>query len=133
MGLIVGFMAGVGVRVTWLGGILNKEERDRIIGLTLILIGLSAVAQNVLFQKHQRAVANCQTTYNSSFQVTLRERSKIADEDRSNLVTLITTVTNSKSRDVSRKALEDYISINARLDAERKTFKYPPLPRRNCK
>lgn len=133
MGLIVGFMAGVGVRVTWLNSILNKEERDRIVGLTLILVGLIAVAQNIFFQKHQRAVATCQTTYNSSFQVILRERAKIADEDRSNLVTLITTVTNAKSRETSRKALEDFISINARLDAERKTFKYPPLPRRNCK
>lgn len=133
MGLIVGFLAGVGMRVTWLNGVLRREERDRIIGLSLILVGLVAVAQNLVFQKHQRQITDCQTKYNVAFQTILKQRSSISDRDKDNLSFLMNAIGTSKSKEDSRKAFEKYVATNNELDNERRHTKYPILPKEGCK
>ena len=133
IGLIVGFIAGVGVRVKWVEVIFRREDRERLFGLGLILIGLVAVAQNLYFQKHQRQITNCQTKYNVAFQTILTERANISDRDKDNLSYLINGIVTAKSKEDSKKIFNKYVVVNKQLDEERKSYKYPTLPRKDCR
>lgn len=133
MGLIVGFILGVGVRIKWVDKVVKREDRERVLGLFLVFIALAAVAQNFYFQQHQRQITNCQTRYNVAFQTILKERSSIADRDKDNLSTFINSLGTTKSQAESRKAFERYVTINNELDKERRSTKYPELPGKECK
>lgn len=133
MGLIVGFILGVGFRIVWIDKFIKKEERERILGLFLIFIALAAVAQNFTFQRHQREVTNCQTKYNVAFQTILSERSKINDKDKDNLSYLINGLVTAKSKKDSRDIFNNYVAVNKELDKERISYKYPALPQKDCK
>src|SRR5688572_11264512 len=133
LGLVVGFMMGMGWRVGFRLGRLNERGRERMVGAFLIALALGSTAQSLVYQKHQSDITDCQTRYNEDFQKTLRERAASAERDRRNTFNMVKGVLQAKDRAVARKAIEDYVKINEQIEAERQKQKYPVQTGRVCR
>ena len=112
---------------------------DRIGAVILALALLTALylAYNS-YQDRQdasedRRRADCQSNYNQAVSVSIRERSKYADEDRESLVTFIRKVSTAKTREESRDALSEYLKRQDEISDARKRHPVPALPPGRCK
>lgn len=99
--------------------------RHRLLVMTVVLVTLVSAAQLAWFSYQQRRTTSCQADYNQAFIQALRVRASIADSDRESLAVMVRAITEAKSGEESRKALDDYLATKARNDAERSQA---PLP-----
>lgn len=133
LGLTVGIIIGMGIRVKYIGKPLDRQGRDRLAGAILILIALISTAQSLVFQRHQSEVQDCQTRYNIAFQKSLKERAATTDRDRKNLTDTLAGILASTDRAQSRSILEEYVKTNKKLTEEREASKLPTKTGASCR
>lgn len=132
IGLLFGLVLGMGIRIKFLYWKLEIRYRDRVVGSLLIMVALGSIANGLSFQREQRKISDCQTRYNVAFQRTIQERASIADRDRRNVNTMVSTVLTARTAEESRKALELFVENNKKLDAERAGNKLPTKTGDTC-
>lgn len=105
---------------------------QRIVGSVVLVLALTTVGSTAYYSHEQRQATECQAEFNIQFIDQIKERNRISESDRESLATLVKEVTNSKSREERRKALEDYIKTKDKNDAERREHPYPELPEKSA-
>ena len=105
---------------------------QRIVGIVVLVLAMTTVGSTAYYNHEQRQITECQAEFNSQFIDQLRERNTISESDRESLAKLVKSVTNSTSREESRKALEDYLKTKDKNDAERREHPYPGLPEKSA-
>lgn len=105
---------------------------QRIVGIIIIVLALMTVGSTAYYNHEQREITRCQAQYNDQFAQQIKERNKISESDRENLTALVKAVVNSKSREESHKALENYLKTMEKNDEERKEHPLPGLPEKSA-
>lgn len=132
LGLVVGFMLGMGWRAKFKPNRLTERGRERLVGAALIALALGSTAQSLVYQRHQSNITRCQTRYNEEFQRTLQERAGTSERDRRNTYDMVNGVLVAKEPAEARKAIERYVAINREIEDKRKTQKFPERTGRVC-
>lgn len=133
LGLVVGFILGMGYRVKFKLNRLSEIRRERLVGAALIALALASTAQSLVYQRHQSDVTNCQTRYNEEFQRTLRERAATADRDRLNTYYMVKGVMEGRDNVARRQAITNYIKVNEEIEQRRKRQQFPRNTGRVCR
>jgi uncharacterized protein HemX len=113
----------------------SKQHRhapptNRLIGIVVVILAVITVANSAYFTWQQQQVSDCQADVNSQFIEALKSRSSTADDDRTALKELATTIVNHPEQ--AGEALQDYVSTLKASDKERKRNPLPPLPEETC-
>jgi len=116
------------------------DRQTRIIGLIVMVLSIVTVVQSFYFTHEQaqnserdKQRTECQAQYNQDFARAVTLRGRYADEDRTQMYKMITTVINEKLTPAQRRqAIEDWVLASQRNDALRKTTPLPNLDARNC-
>lgn len=106
----------------------QRIPRHRVITALVVIVTLVSGTQLAWFSYQQRETSECQSNYNQAFIDALRVRTTIADSDRENLTQMVKAITEAKTGEDSRKALNEYLATKARNDVERAQAKYPDVP-----
>lgn len=106
--------------------------RTRIIGRVALVVLAACSAVTLVSAWQQRQTAECLNRQTEATQVVLRERTKIAGEDRDNLTRLIVAVTEATRSEQSRAALRRYLDVQAANDARREKLRLPELGSESC-
>lgn len=106
----------------------KRTPRHRAVTALVVIVTLVSGTQLAWFSYQQRETTECQSTYNQAFIDALRVRTSIADSDRENLTQMVKAITEAKTGEDSRKALNEYLATKARNDEERAQAKYPDVP-----
>jgi hypothetical protein len=133
LGLVVGFILGMGWRVKFKLKMLTERGRERMVGAFLIALALGSMAQSLVYQRHQSQITNCQTRYNEEFQKTLQERAATSERDRKNTFDMVQGVMTAKDREQARAAIGNYIKINQEIEAKRSQQRFPQRTGRVCR
>lgn len=133
LGLVVGFMLGMGWRVKFQARLLTERSRERMVGAALIALALASTAQSLVYQRHQSDITDCQTRYNEEFQKTLRERAATADQDRLNTYTMVRGAIEGRDVAARRQAITNYIKINEEITEARRKQQFPRNTGRVCR
>lgn len=105
---------------------------QRIVGGVVLVLAITTVGSTAYYTHEQRQITECQAGFNEKFIEQLNARNKISESDRESLADLVKAVTNSTSREESRKALENYLKTKDKNDAERREHPYPELPEKSA-
>lgn len=106
----------------------KRAPRHRVVTALVVIVTLVSGMQLAWFSYEQRETTECQSKYNQAFTDALRVRAVVADSDRENLTKMVKAITEAKTPEDSRKALDEYLATKARNDVERAQAKYPDVP-----
>jgi hypothetical protein len=118
----------------------KTDRMTRAIGIFVIALSLATVGQSVYFSQTQNVLDKrekdrtaCQAQYNEDFARAVTIRGQYADEDRTELYKMITSVMNPNGTVVTRRAaVEGWVIATQKNDQLRKATPLPNLQARNC-
>jgi hypothetical protein len=108
---------------------------QRAVSALLLILAAASVVQLVYFQHEQaeqaRTLASateCQYQVNKVLLDVLKTRGVPQDEGNQRLVVMAESILNAKTREESRKAIEDFIVAMKKLNETRGNTPYPDIP-----
>lgn len=117
----------------------RTDRMTRVIGVFVIILSVATVAQSFYFSHQQNSATDrekkttaCQAQYNADFARAVTLRGQYADEDRTALYKMISTVINEQEPAKRRQAIEDWVVATQRNEVLRKRTPLPDLQARNC-
>lgn len=101
--------------------------KQRIFGIALVLLAIGTTVFGYYSTRQLESVTRCQAEYNNDFVLQIKERGKIADEDRENLARMLKTIYTADTREKRAKVLKDYIEVQEANDEKRAKHPLPEL------
>lgn len=110
----------------------KSQRRWRIAGVVIMLMAVAMAASTWQVNQAQHRQTECQAQYNKDFSNVLIQRSKYADQDRADLITMINGAITGPTQQARLTAVQKYLADAAENDKLRAQNPLPKLDDRNC-